>query len=65
MVVRKARAIAIDSKIPADLWKEVVDAAAYLHNRTPRKSLGWKSPFEAFYGIKHSEIGHMVAKHML
>lgn len=57
-VIKKARAMAIASKIPKDLWKEVVDAAAYLHNRTPKESLGWRSPFESFHG-KKPNLAHL------
>jgi hypothetical protein len=37
------------ANLPHDLWKEIVNAAAYLHNRTPRESLGWRTPYEVFY----------------
>ena len=52
VVARKARAIAIGSKLPTKLWKEIVNAAIYLHNRTPQESRDWKSPFEVFYRRK-------------
>ena len=45
-IARQARNMAIDAKHPRDLWKEVVDAAAYLHNRTPKQSLGWHTSAE-------------------
>ena len=55
-MARKARAMAIGAKLPADLRKEVVDAAVYPRNRAPRKPLGKKSTFEAFHGRKPSEL---------
>ena len=49
MVITQARAMRIGANLPHDLWKEMVNAAAYLHNRTPRENLGWKTPYEVFY----------------
>ena len=39
----------IGANLPHEPWKETVNAAAYLHNRTPRENLGWKTPYEVFY----------------
>jgi hypothetical protein len=39
----------IGANLPHELWKETVNAAAYLHNRTPRENLGWKTSYEVFY----------------
>jgi hypothetical protein len=36
------------SKRPNALWREISKAGVYLLNRTPRKRLGWKTPFEIF-----------------
>ena len=49
VVITRARAMRIGANLPHDLWKEMVNAAAYLHNRTPRENLGWKTPYEVFY----------------
>jgi hypothetical protein len=37
------------SKLPNALWREISKAGVYLLNRTPRKRLGWKTPFEIFH----------------
>ena len=38
----------LSAKLPHALWREIVAAAGYLYNRTPRHSLDWRSPYEAF-----------------
>jgi hypothetical protein len=40
MIMEKARAMRLSGKLPHALWREIVAAAAYLYNRTPRHSLG-------------------------
>ena len=42
----KALAMQIGANLPAELWHEIWPAAAYLYNRSPRESNGWKSPIE-------------------
>ncbi|RMZ92256.1 hypothetical protein DV736_g455, partial [Chaetothyriales sp. CBS 134916] len=49
VVMEKARAMRIQANLPHDLWKEIVEAAVYLHNRTPRYSQEWRTPFEDFF----------------
>jgi len=49
IIMAKARAMRLSGKIPHALWREIVSTAAYLYNRTPRYSLGWKSPYEVFH----------------
>src|SRR5467141_1795303 len=44
VVIAKARAMRIGANLPHDLWKEMVNAATYLYNRTPRENLDWKTP---------------------
>src|SRR5207253_2283515 len=45
-LIRRARAIRIDAKLPENLWPEAFITAGYLTNRTPSKQLDWKTPFE-------------------
>src|SRR2546423_2508393 len=45
-LIRRARAIRIDARLPENLWPEAFIAAGYLANRTPSKLLDWKTPFE-------------------
>lgn len=40
------------------LWAEAITTAIYLKNRSPTKCLGFKTPFEALFGLKPS-IGHL------
>lgn len=45
----KARTMRLDANLPFELWPEIVRSAVYLHNRTPKYSHGWKSPYEVFF----------------
>jgi Reverse transcriptase (RNA-dependent DNA polymerase) len=49
VIMARARAMRIGAKLPHDLWKEIVNTAVYLYNRTPRENLEWKTPYEVFY----------------
>jgi transposase InsO family protein len=49
VIMGQSRAMRIGANFPHDLWKEIINTAVYLHNRTPREGLGWKSPYEVFY----------------
>jgi transposase InsO family protein len=49
VIIEKSRAMRISANLPHDLWKEVVNCAVYLHNRTPRESQAWKTPYEVFF----------------
>jgi hypothetical protein len=46
VVVERARALLIESGLPESLWPACVAHATYLINRTPKKSLNWKTPYE-------------------
>lgn len=49
LIMEKARAMRLSANLPHKLWREIVAAATYLYNRTPRASINWKSPYEAFH----------------
>ena len=49
VIITRARSMRLSANLPHDLWKEIVNAAVYLYNRTPREKLGWKTPYEVFY----------------
>jgi hypothetical protein len=51
-VVETARTLLIDSKLPKSCWNLALDAATYLVNRLPSKSLNGKSPHEVFFNKK-------------
>lgn len=42
----------VNAKLPYPFWAEVLCTVAYLINRSPTKTLGDKTPFEAWYGKK-------------
>ncbi|KAM4058347.1 reverse transcriptase (RNA-dependent DNA polymerase) [Hirsutella rhossiliensis] len=61
----RARVMRIASRLPHSLWKEIIEAACYLRNRTPREprfaaenanegEADWKSPIDLFTGRKIS-----------
>jgi hypothetical protein len=52
LIIEKARCMRVQANLPADMWPEVVQTAAYLNNRTPKRRLGWKTPHEALTGLK-------------
>jgi len=54
------RAMLHDSGLPKFLWAEAFNAATYVHNRTPTKALGGRTPFEVLYGTK-PELSHLRA----
>ena len=47
--MEKAKTMWILANLPHDLWKEIINSAVYLYNRTPREAQGWKTPYEVFY----------------
>lgn len=49
LIIEKARAMRLSANLPYKLWREIISSATYLYNRTPRVSLDWKSPYEAFH----------------
>jgi hypothetical protein len=58
VIVTKARCLRNSALLPASLWPEIVCTAAYLHNRTPRKALIWKTPYEALTKEK-PDLSHL------
>ena len=58
VIVRQIKIMTIDAKLPGDLWKKMIDAVAYLHNRTFKQSLNWKFSFEMFHDRK-SRLIHL------
>jgi hypothetical protein len=58
VIVTKARCLRNGALLPACLWPEIVRTAAYLHNRTPRKALGWKMSYEALTKEK-PDLSHL------
>ena len=58
VIIKKIKTMTIISKIFVDLWKKVVDAAVYLHNRTFKLLLNWKFLFETFHE-KNFSLTHL------
>jgi len=53
--VIKEKSKAMTGELPTQLWREIVKAAVYLNNRTPKYNKGWKSPYERFFGRKPAQ----------
>ena len=53
-LLNKVRTLLLTSKAPTYLWGEALLTAVYLYNRTPHSSLGFKTPYELYHGIKPS-----------
>ena len=49
VMIGKARAIRIESKLPANLWPEFFNYAEYMMNRLPVRALKWKSPYQFLF----------------
>ena len=47
-----ARALMIDAHLPPKFWAEAVNTAAYLHQRTPTKTLNGTTPYERLFSRK-------------
>jgi len=71
VVMAKSRAMRIGANLPHNLWKEIINTAIYLHNRTPRQDSDWKTPYEILYtytaklsglsGIRKPQLSHLRA----
>lgn len=48
----KARAILIDSGLPARFWDVALAFVVHVYNRMPKKSLNYETPYERIYGRK-------------
>lgn len=51
-IQEKVRAMLFDAGLPLQFWEYAVAAAVYLYNRTPRKALNLKTPFEVIHNRK-------------
>lgn len=51
-IIAKVLSMLIGSNLPQYMWGEAVTTAVYLYNRTPHSKLDYKTPYEAYYGIK-------------
>jgi hypothetical protein len=49
LIIKKARLLLNNLKLPEYLWSEVTNAAIYILNQILTKSLAWKTPHEALY----------------
>lgn len=58
MLMVRARALLLSANLPQNLWPEAIKTAGYLENRTPKRALQWKTPFESATGNKPS-LAHL------
>jgi hypothetical protein len=57
-LMSKMRAMRHSANLPDYLWEVLVATAAYLHNRSPNKSIGFITPYERHFGIK-PDLSHL------
>jgi transposase InsO family protein len=60
VLTNAVRAMLHDSGLPRYLWAEAFNAATYVHNRTPTRALGGRTPYEVIYGTK-PDVSHLRA----
>uniref|UniRef100_A0A093VK87 Retrovirus-related Pol polyprotein from transposon TNT 1-94 n=1 Tax=Talaromyces marneffei PM1 TaxID=1077442 RepID=A0A093VK87_TALMA len=48
IIKTKGRSMRKGARLPFDLWPEIVRAAVYLYNQTPRYASNWKTPYDRF-----------------
>ncbi len=64
-LVEAVRSMLADSKLPHRFWAEALSTASYFLNRSPTKTLGDETPFEAWFGkkpyVKHLKVFGCVA----
>jgi hypothetical protein len=44
------------------MWPEIVRAAVYLHNQTPRSLNGWRSPYNVFFTCAAQQAGFITLR---
>ncbi|MBW0571173.1 hypothetical protein O181_110888, partial [Austropuccinia psidii MF-1] len=49
-LLEKARCLLVNSNLPHEWWGEAMATSAYLLNRTPVASIGFKTPYELYLG---------------
>jgi len=50
LLIRKARALRLQAGLPDMLWPDLIQTAAYLDNRTPKRDIRWRTPYELVFG---------------
>lgn len=49
LIMEKMRAMRFSANLLHKLWKEIIAAATYFYNYTPRTSNDWKLPYKSFH----------------
>lgn len=61
MIETKARAMRQGANLPEDLWREIYSTAVYLHNRLPKYTFNWKTPYDRFHTFLAHRDGIVLA----
>src|SRR5271169_797570 len=66
VLIRRATALRLSANLPEFLWPEIFIAAGYLVNRSPNRSLKWKTPIGALqehFGVPNPKpnLAHLKA----
>jgi hypothetical protein len=59
-LMEKTICLLLDSNLSISLWPYAYQHAVLLYNITPHSSLGFKSPFEVFYGQKYTRFENLI-----
>ncbi|PWI64064.1 hypothetical protein PCL_00025 [Purpureocillium lilacinum] len=65
VLATKARSMIIGANFPQEMWPEAIEAAAYLHNRSPHQSLDWETPFQRLHNWLRENNRHTGYKETL
>ena len=52
ILISRGRHMMVEARLLLDMWPVSMNAAAYILNRTPAKSLGWRTPYKKATGIR-------------
>lgn len=53
-LVDKARSMLNARKLPTKFWAEAIATTAYLSNISPTQAIANRTPYEAWWGVKHT-----------
>ncbi|KAJ5730178.1 uncharacterized protein N7483_004686 [Penicillium malachiteum] len=59
LIVQLSRRFIQCSGLPISLWPYAAACAVYVMNRTPRRTLGWKTPYQTLWDRLDQKPGHM------
>ena len=58
-IMDKAMAMVHAAGLTAGFWEYAVNAAVHIYNRTPTRTLGWRTPFELWNSGQIPDVSHL------